>query len=237
MTITNKGPFVVGLAMGISFFAVLILIFSPVLRGKNGLDYADDLFNKLAKGSSYFIPNLLKSNEKFLGKPFRVAINIEKAQTIEPMAKLFTAAGAKVETKGGGLTIGGDFGRVLQNTLRDSDWMFKNDGPRVTALYGYEGREVLQNWWTALTKIDRTFKKNLQIEESKMVTEVTKKAIEPAYNFYQVEPQKVADRFGIMTLLLVFYVVYTLWWGYSIFYLFEGVGLTMKKARVKKEVG
>lgn len=70
MTITNKGPFVVGLIMGISFFAVLILIFSPIFHGKNGLDYSDDLFNKLSKGSSYFIPNLLKSNEKFLESLF-----------------------------------------------------------------------------------------------------------------------------------------------------------------------
>jgi len=237
MTITNKGPFVVGLIMGISFFAVLILIFSPIFHGKNGLDYSDDLFNKLSKGSSYFIPNLLKSNEKFLGKPFRVTINLEKAQTTEPTAKLFTAAGAKVETQGGVLTIEGDLGKVLQNTLRDSDLMFKNNDSKVTALYGYDGREVLHNWWTALIKIDRIFKKNLQIGESKMVLEVAKKAIEPAYNFFQIEPQKVADRVGIMTFLLVFYVIYTLWWGYSIFHLFEGLGLTMKKARVKREVG
>jgi hypothetical protein len=36
--------------------------------------------------------------------------------------------------------------------------------------------------------------------------------------------------------LLVFYLVYTLWWGFAIFYLFDGVGLSMKKARVKQEV-
>ncbi|HSO71539.1 MAG TPA: hypothetical protein VLR91_02700, partial [Thermodesulfobacteriota bacterium] len=63
-----------------------------------------------------------------------------------------------------------------------------------------------------------------------------KKGLEPSYNFYKVESQRVADRFGIMTFLLVFYVFYTLWWGYAIFYLFEGFGLTMKKAKVKKEV-
>jgi hypothetical protein len=39
---------------------------------------------------------------------------------------------------------------------------------------------------------------------------------------------------GIMTGLLVFYVLYTMWWGFAIFYLFEGVGLTMKKAKIKK---
>jgi hypothetical protein len=39
-----------------------------------------------------------------------------------------------------------------------------------------------------------------------------------------------------MTFLLVFYVAYTMWWGFAIFYIFEGIGLSMKKAKVKKEV-
>ena len=40
---------------------------------------------------------------------------------------------------------------------------------------------------------------------------------------------------GMLSGLLVFYVFYTMWWGYAIFYMFEGFGLTMKKAKVKKE--
>jgi hypothetical protein len=34
---------------------------------------------------------------------------------------------------------------------------------------------------------------------------------------------------------LIFYVVYTLWYGFAIFELFEGIGLTMKKS-AKQEV-
>jgi capsid portal protein len=62
-----------------------------------------------------------------------------------------------------------------------------------------------------------------------------KKAIEPAYNFYKIDGQKVVDHAGMLSGLLVFYVAYTMWWGYAIFYLFDGFGLTMKKAKVKKE--
>ena len=65
---------------------------------------------------------------------------------------------------------------------------------------------------------------------------VTKKAVETAHNFYGIEAQKVTEKAGLMTGLLVFYVVYTMWWGFAIFYLFEGLGLTMKKAKVKKEI-
>jgi hypothetical protein len=113
--------------------------------------------------------------------------------------------------------------------------MFKNEGQKVAAFYGYDSREVMQRWWAALTRMEKSFKRNLQVEESRLVSEVIKKGVEPAYNFYQVEPQRVADRAGIMTFLLVFYLVYTLWWGYAIYHLFEGLGLSMKKARVKKE--
>ena len=46
----------------------------------NGLDFADDLFNKLSKGSSYFIPKLKEANKEFQGKAFAVAIHLEKSQ-------------------------------------------------------------------------------------------------------------------------------------------------------------
>jgi hypothetical protein len=78
-------------------------------------------------------------------------------------------------------------------------------------------------------------KKDRNIEMAKLFSEVNKKAVEPGYNFYQIDANKVVDHAGMLSGLLVFYVFYTMWWGYSIFYLFDGVGLTMKKARVKKE--
>lgn len=64
---------------------------------------------------------------------------------------------------------------------------------------------------------------------------VMKKAIEPGYNFYGINAAKVTDKMGIMTGLLVFYVIYTMWYGFAIFELFEGIGLTMKKSKVKQE--
>jgi hypothetical protein len=232
---TRRASLLMGGVMFFSFFGLLALIFSPIFHGQNGLRYADDLFNKLAKGSAYFIPGLVEECDKWMGKTFRVSIPADKPQEAERTAKLFTSAGAKVDSKGGNLVIEGDLGKVFQSTLRDSDQMFKNEGQKVAAFYGYDSREVMQRWWAALTRMEKSFKRNLQVEESRLVSEVIKKGVEPAYNFYQVEPQRVADRAGIMTFLLVFYLVYTLWWGYAIYHLFEGLGLSMKKARVKKE--
>ena len=88
-----------GLFMAISFRVVLFLMFSEIFPGPagkkvNGLDWADDLFNKLAKGSSYFIPKLKETNQKFMGRPFTVTINIENPKEADQINKLFTQAGA-----------------------------------------------------------------------------------------------------------------------------------------------
>jgi capsid portal protein len=114
--------------------------------------------------------------------------------------------------------------------------MFKNDGKKVADRYGVDEREAMTTWWNTLKAMDKELKKQGKIEEAKMVSDVMKKAVEPAFNFYTIDAQKVTEKAGIMTGLLVFYVMYTMWWGFAIFYLFDGVGLTMKKAKVKKEV-
>ncbi len=226
-----------GMFLALSFIGVLILIFSPIYgRGMNGLDFADDLFNKLSKGSSYFIPDLKEANKAFQGKPFVVTINPGNPIEAEQIKKLFTAAGSKVEVLGTGLKIEGDLGNVIDLVLKDSDLMFHNQGKEIVAAYGIDEKDVMKTWWTALSKMDKSFKKNLKIEESNHITEINKKGIEPAYNFYKIEPQRVIDRAGLMSFLLIFYVFYTLWWGFAIFYIFDGVGLTMKKAKFKKEV-
>ena len=226
-----------GLFLALSFIGVLILIFSPIYGGgMNGLDYSDRLFNKLAKGSSYFIPKLKEINKKFQGRTFAVQFNVENPKEAEEIAKLFTAGNCKVEVQGTNIKIDGDLGKTMDLIIRDSDLMFNNQGKEVMASYGFDEKEVMKSWWMALSKMDKFFKKNLKIEEANHISEISKKAIEPAYNFYKIEPQRVSDRTGIMIFLLAFYVFYTLWWGYAIFYLFDGVGLTMKKARVRKEV-
>ena len=86
------------------------------------------------------------------------------------------------------------------------------------------------------SKISKYFEKEKKMKERKICVDIVKKAVEPAYNFYGVEAVKVKEHVGLMAFLLIFYVAYTLWWGFAIFYLFEAAGLSMKKAKVKKEV-
>ncbi len=244
MLIKNNKPFGLGAIFAVSFFMVLFLIFSPVFGGKNGLQFADDSFNRLSKGSSYFIPKIAKSNEKFMGKTFAVTIQSSKAEDkpgeaetrAANMAKVLTLAGAAVEVKGTALKVQGDLGKVLASAIQDSDDMFKNNGAKIKAKYGNDDeKKMFRQWHNALSRVNKEFQKEKKIDESKMVSDVVKKAVEPAYNFYKIEGEKVVDHAGMLSGLLVFYVAYTLWWGYSIFYMFDGVGLSMKKAKIKKE--
>lgn len=244
MLIRNKKMFGIGMVLTVSFFTVLIAIFTPLFGGKNGLQMADDSFNKLSKGSSYFIPKVAKNNEKFMGKMFSATIKVDKPEDklgeaekrAENIAKVFTTAGANCEVNGATVKIEGDLGKVLASALQDSDAMYKNDGAVIKARYETDDeKKMFRQWHNALSKITKELQKEKKIEEAKMASEVVKKAVEPAYNFYKIDADKVIDHAGMLTGLLVFYVAYTMWWGYAIYYLFDGFGLSMKKAKVKKE--
>ena len=151
----------------------------------------------------------------------------------ERASKLFMInPGAKVVVNGAQLKIEGDLGVVLKAALEDADIMFKNEGDKIKAKYAEamgtdDLKQMFRQWNNVLPKIDKTFKKEGKIEEAKIVSDVTKKAVETSYNFYGVDAKKVKDEVGLMTFLLVFYVFYTLWWGFAIFFIFEGMGLTM----------
>jgi len=241
MAKTNKKSISIGILLAVSFFGVLLLIFSPVFGdGRNGLTYADDMFNKLSKGSSYFIPDLRKDSEKFNGQALSVKISAAKPddkpgdteKRIADISKVLTAAGAKIEVSGTDLKIDGDLGAILASALQDSDAMYKNQGDAIRARYSSDDeKKMFRQWYNAFTAIDKNLKKEGKVEQAKIISDVTKKAVETAYNYYTVEAVKVKDKAVLMTALLVFYVIYTMWWGFAIYYIFDGVGLSMSKAK------
>lgn len=232
MATMNKRAMSIGIFLGLSFFGVLALIFSPVFGGgKNGLEFSDDMFNKLSKGSSYFIPKVMEDNKKFAGKQISTSIRMEKPEQVEKAVKVLTVAGAMAEANGAEIKIRADIGGLMEKALKDSDDMYKNNGKAVSGRYGFDEREVMVAWWNLMKPLDKQFKKEGKIQEAKIVSDVMKKAVETAHNFYGIEAQKVTEKAGLMTGLLIFYVLYTMWWGFAIYYLFEGIGLSMSKAK------
>ena len=236
MPIAHKGEFTRGIILSISFLVVLAIIYSPVFKGKNGLEAADELFNSIAKGSTYYIPGVIEKNGAFMDKNIDVTIAMKDADMAEKTALLFSTAGALVDQSGAELTIRGDLGKVLGAALQDADNMFNNRGDPLADKYGYDPKEAMYNWWSAFKLADKALKKQKMFKEAKFVSEVQTKAVETGYNFYGIAPEPVSKRAGILSFSLVFYVVYTLWWGFAIFYLFEGWGLRMEAAKEKKEV-
>jgi hypothetical protein len=228
----------IGVLLGLSFIGVLVLIFSPVFgEGKNGLEYSDALFNKLAKGSSYFIPELTESLKEVQGKDNgETTIRMENADAASKAAKILTRAHMNVVVKGSELTINGDLAKELGNVLDDSNAMYYNNGSEISQKYGMDEGEVMSIWWGVLKRTAKEFQKTDRVEQADVIQEVMKKGIEPAFNFYDIEPQKVSDKALTVTGLLLFYILYTMWWGYAIFCIFDGLGLSMTKAKVKQEV-
>jgi len=226
--IANKKEFFGGSLMLLAFIAILIIIFSPVFKGQNGLEYLDALYNSISKGSAYYIPKVKEEAGSFMGKSIEVTLSMADEKQADQTGLLFKKGGASVIIAGDALQITGDLGKILENSLADADNMYHNDGKGVSEKYGYNERQVLFNWWMALKAMDKELKKQNKFKEAKVVSLIIKKAIEPSYNYYKIEPQKISDRFGIVIFSLVFYVVYTLWYGFAILFMFEGWGLKLE---------
>lgn len=227
--IEHKKEFYGGSGLLIGFAVILVIIFSPVFKGHNGLEYLDNLYNSISKGSAYYIPKVKKETDTFSGKSVQVAIDMADEARAQQTASLFMKGGARVNVSGTGLKIEGDLGKILANCLADADSMYINDGQTISSKYGYNERQVLFNWWKALKSMDKDLKKQKEFEAAKVVSQVVKKAVECSYNYYKIEPQKISDRTGIVIFSLVFYVVYTLWYGFAIMFMFEGWGLKLEQ--------
>ncbi|MDI6715228.1 MAG: hypothetical protein QMD43_09455 [Thermodesulfovibrio sp.] len=238
-----------GLILLVSFVGVLILIFAPIYgEGMNGLEYSDELFNKLAKGSAYQIPKLKKDVEKYKGKTLDVVIDAKKAgdkpgdaeKRAERIAKVITINGAKAEVDGSKVHITADFGALMAAALEDADQMYKNNGDYIKKKYDVTDdekmKQMFRQWHNAFSLINKRLTLDKKAEDANFVKKIMTAAIEPAYNFYGIDAVKISEKAGLAAGLLGFYVLYTIWYGFGVLYLFEGLGLSTKKAKVKKEV-
>lgn len=209
-----------------SFFVVLGLIFSPVFPNKmNGLDYMDNLFNMISKGSSYFIPKIKADGEKKAGTMIEAKVKVADEKVLQQMVQMLTVSGMEAVASGSELVIKGDLGKFMASSLDDADKMFANNGKPVSEKYGVPERQVMHNWYTLYKGMSKDFKANEKFAEMKVVENASKKALEPAYNYYGVESKIWNQNIGLIAFSLGFYVLYTLWFGFGIMYVFEGLGL------------
>jgi len=230
--IINKSLFFRGLVSLILFLALLIPLFVPVINGQTGMQYADDLFNSLSKGSSYYIPQVAEEAKSMQGKNLDMTIHVKDAAYTELTAKLFEGAGAEVAVNGDAVQVKGDLGALVQAAIVDADNLFMQQEAAIQTRYGEENaRLVLYTWYNTFYQMEKNLLHDGQIEESLFMKKVSTRALEPAYNFAGIKAAKISERAGITIFLLSFYVFYTLWYGFSIMFLFEGLGITASKAK------
>ncbi|MGA8181743.1 MAG: hypothetical protein WB792_16915 [Desulfobacterales bacterium] len=231
--VLNKKEFTLGAVLSVAFFVFLFAIHTIAvisINGKSLVRYTDEMFVSVSKGSVYFIPELVKSADKHVGKILDV-----KIQKNEKAAMLFKKANASVISENGDLKIKGDLGGILKSVLADADAVFKGEDKPLYDRYGYAGKEVVLQWWSAFKEIEGVLQKAKKFAGIKPLETVRIKALEPAFNFYGVEATSASQHVWGITGIIGFYVIYTVWWGYAIYFLCEGVGLLMKKSKEKKE--
>ena len=216
-----------------SFFAVLVAIFMPLFPGVhgdkvNGLDYLDNFFNQLSKGSAYYIDQQLEKVKKVAGQEFATSMKMKTPEEAAVTAKLFTVNGFAAKVEDVKVAVKGDFGAMLTVMLKDADLMYNNDGAAIAAKYGIDERLALNAWYLALTAMEKDLTKTKQFDQAKLVKNCMTKAIEPAYNYYKVEAKSVKAEMFMLIAALAFYVIYTMWYGFGLLFLFEGMGIKLE---------
>lgn len=226
--IANKKEFGGGLVMMIGFWIVFAILLSPIFAGQNLLDYMDSMYNSISKNSAYYIPDAQEKSKAFTGKAIDLKIEVGEGQAAARRADILRGAGMTVSEADGELRVSGDLGGMLASVLADADAMFANNGAAVSGRYGLPEKQALHDWWAVLAAMEKSLTRQENFKESKMLYQVRTKSIEPAYNYYGIESQSIREKLVLVVLSLGGYVIYTMWFGFSILFMFEGWGLKLE---------
>ncbi|HSH14205.1 MAG TPA: hypothetical protein VLA15_10660 [Desulfurivibrionaceae bacterium] len=214
------------------FWVVFALLLSPLYPGPgkkvNMLDYMDNMYNSISKNSSNYIQATREKAEKVRGGNIELSIRTDAALPAERLSKLFQQAGATVTAGDQEVKISGDLGGITTAILADADTMFKNDGAALSAKYGYAEKQVMYDWYNALKSMEKSLTKQERFKESKILYQTRTKAVEPAYNYYGIEAQSIGEKAVLVVASLAGYVIYTMWFGFAILFMFEGWGLKLE---------
>jgi hypothetical protein len=250
MLIRNGKAFTRGLLLMASFLVVFVIFFMPVFPAQevgsektNGLVYADHLFNTLSKGSSNFFDPTARDPksvdaavEGVRGTTVDIEVPFKDASLADSSVRLLAACGFEASSSASGVKMKGDLYALLKVILADSLSTYNNDLEAVSARHnGMDGRLVMKSHWAMLDGMIKPMQRAGLVKEATVVNTVKGKAVESSYNFYGITPLRVVENIPLVAAFLIFYIIYTMWYGFAIFELFEGIGLTMKKS-AKSEV-
>ena len=229
-TRTDRKMLFTGFGMLTAFTVILVLIFVPLFEAGNALNFMDALYNSVSKDSAYYIPKVQEENEKFAATQVEMNLALPDAEFAEVsrelLSKAIAGAGTVVPADASApnkIVVSGKLGAILGAAMVDSDDMFHNRGEAVSARYGgRNARVATYTWWQLCAAMERDLNRQKLFAEAMFVSRVQKKAVECAYNYFGIEPLPISERWGTVVLSLIFYVFYTMWYGFAVMYLFAG---------------
>lgn len=225
----SKKEFTLGFVLLALFFVVLFAMFMPLWDGHNAMAYLDNLYNSISKGSAYYVPEMKEKSDSLGSVTLDTAVSMKSESQAQAMASILQASGVTAAAQGNKINVQGSYKTIIDSCLADADVMYHNDGASLQKKYpAYaqkDERQALYDWFVFLEGLDKALKDQKRFADAKVAYSVKSKVVEPAYNYYKVQAEKIGDKWGIVFFSLVFYVVYTMWYGFSILFLFEGWGL------------
>lgn len=233
--VKDRTKFTIGLVGLVTFVIALTVFLSPVLEDRTGLQWADGFFNQLSKSSSYFLPKVSEESVDYAGKSFWAQVTAQDPVIAEHLERVFAVAGAQTRLQGNTVELAGDLGAVARAVIADAESMYRGRERELQAAYGFTGREAIYCWWTALDAIYRQFLAEGDIPTSNFASMLRTKVCEPAYNFVGIAPRSPSEAGLPLFALLSFYLLYTVWYGFSILYLFEGLGITAQASKREEQ--
>jgi hypothetical protein len=217
----------IGIFLMATFIAVMIGIFMPLVDGDNALDYLDNLYNSISKGSAYYIPKVQHLVEEHGSEEVTLNLKMPTAEAAESASPLFVRAGATTAVESNNLMVHGDLESIFMTCLEDAESAYHNLNEELEARYGVGARPALYSWWQALLAMEKDLNRQKLFAAARLTHAVQAKTVECAYNYYGIEAQEITNRWGTVLFSLVFYVLYTIWYGYGIMYIFEGLGFEL----------
>jgi len=227
MNSVKKKELGIGIFLMATFIAVLIGIFMPLFEGGNALDYLDNLYNSISKGSAYYIPKVEHQVEDHGSEVVTLNLKMADPGAARAAEPLFLSAGATTAIEGDNLMVNGDLQTIFLACLEDAESAYHNRSEDLVARYGMEARPALHSWWLALGAMEKDLNRQKLFDAAQLTHTVQAKTVECAYNYYGIEAQEIRNRWGTVLFSLVFYVLYTIWYGYGIMYIFEGLGFEL----------
>ena len=218
------------------FSLILGFWLSPWGNQRSGLERVDQLFNQMAKNSTYFIPDALRLARNFEGTTVDFGIHSRWPGDDARMVQILEANRISAALLGDGrVRIKGELGRMGESASVDAELLFQARGSDLRSKYGCGEKEAIYYWWVVFDGLTRRFVQANRSSEADFTRFMTTRVLEPAYNFAGIETKSIGENMGRVSLFLGFYVLYTLLYGFSILFVFEGLGIEATKAKGKKE--